>query len=270
MKNIPKLIAAVVATLVLTGCALQREENPIANRDGSILVFDKTNAKDGMYVMKSNGDMNPLLTAGVNTESETNYVAFSNFDQLIPTLHKGKKNSIAMVSSEASPKTEYTLYKLKDYGYTIGINFGVPADTSEIETDEDVLQGSRVVFGSRVNAYSPIQSYLMQSLATESLDSIWIDTINNEKITPSMVTQLGFIKGLQKKAMYSLGVYKGTKYYKVDVQSDTRLLEETGESYVAEMVKVKKDTYFTMELPEDLEPGYYLIENAGLFKYEGS
>lgn len=272
MKKIIGMIFLSLSVFVLAACSSGKKGPVVANNDGSILKYDKTNAPDGYYVMKKDGVMNPLLSAGLANGGDGLYLMYTDYDQLIPTL-SGKSQLVTVAAS--NPPSEYTLHRLSDIGWTVGVNFNVPTTSvagfdGDSDNDKEDYSESRVTFGSTLNSLSPIEKYF-QSAETfpNGYQAVWIDNVNNEKITPSMVTSgMGFLKGLQKKAMYSFGVYNGTKYQKIEVQADTHVFESTGETYTVKTIKTEKDTYFTLKLPNDLPNGYYALENYGVFKYE--
>lgn len=275
-KKIMLGLLAVFSMFVLAACK-NDESQAFANSDGSILKYNLDNAPDGMYVKKKDNVLNPLLRAGLNDNGTSVFHWSVNYDQLIPVLNS--ESQLIIVSSESSPQTEYPLVALSDVGWTVGTNFVVPSssaleeeetssleDQSDLEVEGTAYSGDKVLFGNYQNPTSPIAGYF-ETLFEGRAQQVWIDTVNKQEITPSMVTATGFLKGLQKNKMYSFGIYKGTKYQVIDLKADTHVLEASGETYVAQNLKTKKSTYFVLTLPENLPNGYYSIEGYGVFRF---
>lgn len=231
-------------------------------------------ARDGMAY--------PTIDQGINENHDHWYLTE---EQLENVKELGKDDQLIYTNLAERPSI-VQLTKFDELGYTVGTNFTVIDNTQEDENDtgEDGintgnlisanLDNTVITFGSVQNPFSPVGAY-MQSYLNGSEDSngeiadnenIQIKKINGLEFKTSMLTSSGYLKGLTKDAMYKFGYYKGTHYGEITIKADSLLLYANG-VYQTASISEMEDTYFVINLPTNLENGYYYIDGFGLFKY---
>lgn len=258
VKKFGTLIILLVLILSLTACG--GKENPIAGRDGSILVFkDIQTLDDGYYVVKSNGNIHPLLSEGISgNNSASTIVWFRDFDKLIPVFEEG--DSLIIVRSTGFSNTEQsTFIKMRDSGWTIGGTF----ESSLIRTsDNDVKTAIR--FSGKYSPYSQAGEAVTNIMGKNTQEPL-LD-INGQDFTPNMLSSNGVLQGLTKDAMYQFRYYVGTKYQFINMKADTHVFEAEREFTSPEFIE-EQSTYFTVQIPTGLEKGYYVVNGFGMFYY---
>lgn len=263
-----KLISLVCCMLFLAACS---QSDPIATESGQILTFSTSNAPDGYYVKKGD-DIHPVLSAGLNNRKPKVHM-YTDYDQLIPSLNSG--DELIMVQSTGNLPTSFFLTRMQDIGWTVGTNFTVQQTTSintQNNTDNNPddradYSQSNINFGEIQNTLSPIAQYITENVTNKR--NTYITDVNGQPLTQGMLTEQGFLKGLTKRAMYKFSYYEGTKYNSIDFMADTRVFTELTEIPITEYKRMK-DTYFSLTLPEGLTNGFYLVNDYGLFFYNGS
>lgn len=254
-KKLISILLSLIMSFSLVACG--GDDAPFATKNGEILEFSDTeNLRDGYYLKKNSGIINPLLTKGVQTIGAEPVVMYSNFDNLIPTYNAG--DELIFKSKENFPADEGVKFtKLKDIGYTVGTNFITQLDEKGDEID------SKIFFGSQTNPYSPIADYLEAAMGSNYRNYQLLE-VNGQEFKPNLLSRAGFLQGLSKDALYQFKYYKGTIYKSVEVKADSHVMEAKREINGPNMQKNKSD-YFTVKIPEDLEQGYYLINDTALF-----
>ena len=259
----------MVTTLTLVGCG-KNEKKAFQTKDGKMISYSSVNElpDDDYYVKKKNGDINPTLKQGV--ESDGSFAWYTDYDKLVPTLTD--KDEIIYVSSSNRP-TGFSFQRMENQGKTLGIRFDIQV---EQHGDTEINKFSFPSSDEGYNPTSPVGSVVKKALG-ENTQNVVITSINDKKISPLMFTEEGFMKGLTPNAMYKLGFYQGTKYKEVDIKSDTRVLTQFDTAYATNSYVETKKGYFRILIPDEMPSGYYLVgENSdgeksggglGLFKY---
>jgi len=254
MKKISILLVSLI--VLLTGCS--DDSNAIKNSDGSILEYKKNAAPDGAYILNSKDELlRPTFEVGLVGMGDTIFQWFEtdSYDGLIPVATS--KDKLIVINSTSIPTGGFTLYKMVDLGYTVGVAFNVSSDYNDNSTN--------IYFTSNTNPTSPIAEYLSSYFTNQS--NVWVKKVNSQDLKAGNFSNSGFLKGLEKNGRYTFNYYEGTKYGSIDLVADTRVFEQVS-IIEGKTITPMQDTYFELELPSGLPEGYYVLEGYGMFKYE--
>lgn len=265
MKKGKRLIFGLLACLMigtLTGCSGSGQS--LMNSDGGPITYKESELPEGYAILKEDGLFyKPLNTMGsednASDDSGNVYTWFTEeYDNAIPKMSSDDK---LIFYSTTSRPSSVVLYKMTDYGYTVGTTFKYGTATGDESSGIKYMQ-----FGKVYNPFSPIESYIGQALSTEAVVSI--QEINGKTFKASMLVDGTFLKGLTKDAMYKIGYYEGTIYKSINIKADSHLFLQEYSTVVSSYTELKS-TYFQINIPEDLAPGYYYIDKVGMFYYQG-
>lgn len=259
MKKTRLLISLMlICVFILSGCTGKKD--PFANKDGSILTYKKIETlKDGYYVVKSNGNIHPLLSEGITgNDSAKSIVWFRDFDKLIPVFEEG--DSVIIVKSSGFENNQPAKFvKMRDSGWTIGSVF----DLSLSRNSEGDVK-NKIKFAGKYSPYSQAAD-AVKAVMGENSDANLLD-INGQEFTANMLSSNGILQGLTKDAMYQFRYYVGTKYKFINMKADTHVYEGEREFVSSEFIE-EKSTYFTVPIPNGLEKGYYIVNGFGMLYY---
>lgn len=260
-----RILIIICLLIIIPGCSQQINKSD----DGKLISLSfKDLDQTGFYVLESeNTIIHPLYRDGMSFRGEpeipTNgnpvlvgrYIWLVNEDQLIPVVKKGKTELIYFDNTNQINK-DITLEKFQDTGYTLGTSF------SEI-TDSDYLGLNEVT----INKFSQAG----KTISTEQNRNAFILTqINNVPLKKNILDANGIITGLQENGKYILTGYKGTQYVELTFIADTHYLISNDFITVPKMQAyiLSQKGYAVIDLPKDLESGYYLVNGTGLFFYD--
>lgn len=270
MKN--KIITATIAAitcLTLTACSTGtagKMENAgalsyIKNlEDGKYYVrHDKTNKCEEVYWGNATFDQNDISSS----PDDARVVWFDeNMFKKIPTLYKGD-SLIYMTSDEIDEK--FTFERFEDFGYSVGLCGLTETESGRysISTDSDDN-----------NTYPGGDT---DDLLELNNDSVIIDTLGGHELRApaetksgvkvgSPVTRCNSIIGLTKDMTYKAQVYEGTNLHTYEFKADKRIM---GSMEVRETNKYhfESEKLIKIDIPDDFNSGYYLINGAGLLRY---
>lgn len=253
MRKIKKLaIFSIIASMMfaLVGCG--SDDGP------SYAGIELSSAPAGVYVLSSkDGLAYNTLQAGQMPDLEH---WFLSEDQLKNIKELGENDQLVFTDISSRPST-FIFYKYDEMGYTVGTDFQVITETTDLKSP--VI----ITFGSNRNPFSPIGDYLA-TYVTSSGENVKITEINGIDFKTSMLTSSGYLKGLTKDAMYKLTFYQGTYYKDITIKADSLLLYQSGK-YSTSSYSEMESNYFILNLPAEMPNGYYYLEGFGLFKYTG-
>lgn len=246
----------LICLMLLTSCSGQKQA--FATTSGQLLSYtlDQNDIPDGYYVMKGE-TLYPILKEGLVT-NPTTMQWFNSFENLIPEL--GPSDQLVIIDSRRVNDTfEFT--KMEDIGHTVGILFDVKQSVTKNEAGEQ-LKKETITFSRYTNPYSPAGAYIQEYISPNAL----ITEVNTLEFTSNLLTAQGVLRGLEKNAMYKFYYYEGTTYKNIDLKADTHI-------YVSDYLlksstyQRMKDRYFIIDLPQDMEQGYYVVDEVGMFLY---
>ena len=264
IKNKKIIIVISSILLVLLFCSGCNQNSP----EKLYGPFEKNELKDGCYIL--NEETNKCYSCvqdsryksdGVLSMSATEaspIVWFSNNRLYIPTL--GKNCKLIMKTSENLPAIS-TLVQMVDYGTTLGVVMSRNFDPNvfSISTGDFALcEGSDA---------SQVFANGKTSLGANSTNIRIVD-IGGTKVNESMLTDMNTIQGLEEGKDYKITYYIGSQYHEVPVTADTHVFS-TDVNNIKSISKYNytKDGYVEIQIPENLEKGYYYINNSGIFYY---
>lgn len=258
MKRFLSALLCVFLITTLTGCSGSAE--PIVDANGEVIHYNESDITEGYYILKDDDMYYKILNTESDTDNNGNvFLWFTEpYDAAIPRFTVKDK---LLYYSEQSRPSSLTLYKMTDYGYTLGIMFKVT------QQEGDLKHPIVIDYSDKFNPYSQVQG-VVEGAVTENATT-YITGINNHEFTTTLLVDDSFLKGLTKDTMYQLEMYCGTVRKTVNIKADTHLfLQES--TYVTSSYEELKAKCFEITLPSNLSPGYYYAEGVGLFYYEGT
>lgn len=269
MKKILVFFLIFAMLFSLSSCG--KSEVAIADKDGERIYYtgDDLKLKDlsgveGIFVLNEDNTYSPIVAsfygykASPSASSPERYLWFTNnagnVSKLIPTMKKGSK-LVMLYNSDDSLPDEFLLEKYAYRGYTIGCHvYRDEDDTMYIETD-DALSGSYAQ--TTIEAVSDEREYRVAAVNESA--KLPLSNIDNN---------LHMLLGLEKGKTYNFSFYKGTKYVTFNTVADTQVFQSERLTSLQNPYSKTKDGYFEINLPDNLENGYYYICELGMFKYE--
>lgn len=256
------ILSAVLFALVFcTGCGNNSNE-------GKYGPFSLNEIGEGCYVF--NQEKNEFYACvpderfgseGILSVAATEaspVIWYADSKQYIPTL--GKNCSLVLKTSKDLP-TVSSLVQMVDYGTTIGaiMNRNFDPNVFSISKGNNALckdSDASKVFGNG-------QTTINQDFNIRIVD------IGGSKVNESMLSDVNTIQGLEEDKDYKVTYYIGTQYHEVPVTADTHVFS-TNIDTIRSISKYTytKDGYVVLQLPEDLEKGYYYINQSGVFFYD--
>lgn len=247
LKGVVLLIAVVMAG---SGCQVFESGE---EQQKQIETYEKEELSDGVYIQTGENYQTPnnklIEDNQTATEPDDYRIAWweSSEDNLIPTCYS---NSTLIFASKSLPLPEsFTLEKFDELGYSVGIKYIDVVDGHMTLSENNIYEGS-----SADNEMGDIDG------------SVIIDSLNGEKISDSLISSSGTILGLKKDNTYKLGYYTGTYYNEKDIVADTRIIVSKKILPLNDL-ELTKDGYIKIKLPDNMEEGFYQIDNYGIFYY---
>ena len=261
------LLIGIMMCAMLTGCG----KSASATKDGNSLRLSYEDIEkddgSGIYVLNKDKTFSPILSdmpgysGSTDRASSERYVWYTdnktNITSLIPTVTQGTP-LVAIYDSSDDMPDEWYLDRYKNKGYTVGMHITLGDDKSMQILSEDPLSGS-----SAENALSQLSadddSYNISAISGSS--SLPINNVDK-----NMMILLGF----EKNKVYTFDFYQGTKLQKVDIYADTRIFQSSQYISLKEPYKKTSKGYFIINLPLNLEDGYYYLSDLGFFRYSSN
>lgn len=252
MKKRMLIILFVVAvTAGLCGCEGMKEKVFQTQKEVVMKEYKKDQLKSNTFYVKDGTSFfkTVSLKGGKDRNELDFHIGYLWFPETqldyIPTLYKGE--SIAYPKETSVKEDSFYLKRYRDEGVTLGIS--------------NLKKAS--------NGFT-IQSILEDSAASKTIESSKslpvISRFQGEPLNDKKMTTAGTIKGLESGETYLLEIYQGTRAMDVQLVADTQLFI-IDSARMIENCKLTKNGYVSVQLPEDMESGYYQIENAGFFRY---
>lgn len=266
-KRAISVLLILILALSLSSC---REKKQTVSSDGEMLFMsqDEIDRKgwEGFFVLNKDGTYTPVMDAAEgyagrisdNTSIYTRYLWFHNnkvnISDLIPTVSP-KTPLVAIYGSDGNMPSEYTLEKYDYKGYTIGCHIYKDEDDTMLIETEDTLTGSSA--GDVLKNYDDQENYIISKI--NDSDKLPLKNVDNN---------MQILLGLEKDKYYEFSFYSGTKFETVRLTADTLILQSEDLFVLKNPYTRTTDGYFTINLPDNLEAGYYYICDVGLFRYQ--
>lgn len=261
-RKIIRILCVLILALTLSACG----EDEVQESEPTFIYSADNLPYEGYYVQKAEG-YQPLMSKGATFSSRVyksdpnRMIWYTDQDVLegeIPVITQGDK-LICLTHKATNLSDEIQLERFKLKGYTLGICFNLTSKEQKAcfpQSSSDILETSSIY----------------QALAASRQNPGGLEVAEFNEIEGFPVTALdqntGILLGLQKDASYQLGYYYGTLYSSVVAKADTKVLTG-GEIITINKIDRTKAGYAIIPLPEDLANGYYWVEDAGLFYYQG-
>ena len=262
------ILSVFLLALLLSGCG---NNEPIADKKGETLSLTyediKTEGREGYFVLNKDNTFSPLVNsfqgyAGEITDAKeltkSRYLWFTDepvkISGLIPVVTKDTPLVAVYNTTTAMPET-CTLEKYDYKGYTLGTHIIRNEDNSLSLITQDTMPGTTA-------------QELLSSVADE--DSYMITEINGNDVLPvnNIDNNMALILGLEKNKMYTINFFKGTEYKEAKISADTQVFQASSFVSLNNPYNKTKKGYFKINLPENLQTGYYYFTGLGMFKYQ--
>lgn len=270
MKKITPIVLILMLLLSTLLCGCGNSDKTIS-QDGTKMNLTaekiKEEGRNGFYVLNADGTFTPVMNAaegyaGDTTETERiheRYLWFTNnkvnMSDLIPTVSQSTP-LVAIFDADDDMPSIYTLEKYIYKGYTIGCHiYRNEDDTLCLDTDNTLSDSSA---GEGMEEYDSQEFYLISTI--NGSDQLPVKNVDNN---------MRILLGLEKGKYYEFDFYKGTRYEKLTTIADTQILQAEDITILQNPYTKTHKGYFTINLPDNLQPGYYYICGAGLFRYAG-
>lgn len=267
--NIRYFLLFLMLTIILslaTGCG----RSASATKDGKSLslTYDEIDSEGrvGIFVLNKDKTFSPVIPdmpgyeSGNDIPSNARYVWYTDnqtdVTSLIPVATQNTP-LVAIYNSSGEMPEEWFLEKYEDKGYTIGMHVDLDEEKNMLIMTEDTLDGS-----SANKAVSNMTSNTDEVYRVNSVSGSDTLPINN------VDANMGILLGMQKNKLYTFDFFRGTKTETLDVYADTRIFQSSRYINLEDPYKRTSQGYFVINLPINLETGYYYISDIGFFKYE--
>lgn len=270
----------VFSSLFLTGCVGSKQDETVTDADGNMLRYSLNDLYNqslvGFFIKNTDETFTPVFSGmqnytgtsilsalNINAEKER-FIWFSDtatviFNKLVPVVTKDTPLVGFFKENKEMPE-EYYLEKYNPLGFTIGCTFVMAEDQSSL-----LMDTSNICEGSSLATY--IED---QKLSGEYEVKKFNET--NDLPIKNIDTATGLLLGLEEGARYQIGYYDGTVYHSTTrknftIKADCRVFKSGGMTSLGIPFNKSEDNYFKIILPDNLEAGYYYINDYGLFKY---
>lgn len=186
------------------------------------------------------------------TAADDRIVSFTTDENMVPVLDKNSE--LVYVSNTDVPT--FSWERFKDCGYSIGMYNMKENQSGKVEF---VIGTSKTDHNS--TAYKKLSQMDLSS------GTILLDVINERKLKGEDLTEAGSINGLKKGDEITADLYIGTIYNNLSMQADTKILSSE-ELYYSKDYTLSQEGYAKVEIPTDMQEGYYLINGLGLVNYK--
>lgn len=248
-----KLIPVFLALAILTGCS-SSDATPTTTVQ-SVLK----NKEYGIYVLNEDETLSPLnskATMGGDDYEQASFFWWTvDKEKETPTLTP-KSKLIAIYDSEQNMPAEYEIEKYQFLGYTIGGNVEIGEDNSSMW----ISTRNCCADSDMAKSFEKLES---------SDEKFELNQINDDENLPfsNVDTDINTLIGLEKDKLYKLTIFVGTQTKNANIKADTQIFKSRGllDLSINPVIKTNNQ-YFIINLPDNIDKGYYRINEAGIFK----
>ena len=225
--------------------------------------------RNGIFVRNKDNTFSPLITdvpgyAGDTTESSYDrYLWFTDnntdISSLIPVVTPSTP-LVAIYNSTSDMPERWYLERYEDKKYTIGAHIYLDEDlTMYIDTDEPLSGTSAEHALNQIDGSD--DAYEISSISGKEGVALPIDNVDNN---------MSILLGTSKDKMFTFTFYRGTKEETVEIYADTRIFQSVKYTELTTPYKKTSKGYFIINLPVNLQDGYYYLSDIGFFRYQGN
>ena len=254
-KMLAVALAIATAVIGITGCGKKKEKVPTLP-EVELTALTLEQCEQGKYYVK-HGDEYYALQSGVmnwtpGAKAESLKVLWFGTDEaLIPTLYSDDR---IIYIGPATFTSNFQWTRFQDDGYGPGIR-GVAVTALD-----------KYYFTKSASTLYPNSSAFNQFGGLEDGTMIVFDKINGTPVVSDNMCPSTTFAQLEHNAEYKLDAYIGTNHYEVPVTADTRAFSWI-EDFETTEYSLNTMNYAEIQIPLDWKQGYYMINDAGLFRY---
>lgn len=269
MQRLLVLLMVIFTSFMLIGC---EEKIAVSDEDGNPMSYSQEQlgvssleGKEGFFVLNSDGSYSPLITdftgysSGATESSPDRFLWFTENDfeimKLIPVVGRDSKVVFVYNKDKKIPE-KFTLEKYAYRGYTVGVHFYRDVDDSMYIETTDALLGAYAA--ASLKQVDDEKEYKIKKV--NDSETLPIENIDNN---------MELLLGLEKDSYYNFSFYKGTKFITFTTIADTQVFQSERLVLLSNPYEKTEEGYFVVNLPANLEDGYYYICGLGMFRYEG-
>ena len=180
----------------------------------------------------------------------------TDISSLIPTVTPSTP-LVAIYDSTNEMPDKWYLEKYTNRGYTIGAHISLDED------DTMLLQGNEMLTSTSA-------AKVLGNIVGKD-DLYEIHEISGSPVLPvdNVDNNMNILLGTEKNKLYTLKFFRGTKEEVADIYADTRIFQSSKYVELNSPFKKTSKGYFIINLPMNLDDGYYYLSDIGFFKYIG-
>ncbi len=250
------LLVIAMQSLILTGCNDEVVWFDFGDEEEILAVEPSKMEKDFFYVKngtKFYKTYRPVsgsgLTASASSRGDRVIGLLGSEEYQVPNHYLGE---ILAYSSDKILLNSITLERYEDMGYSVGV-YGTHFDEDGYLIADDGI----------------IKDSVFQQYIAANKGELRIISINGEKVTPEMVDmESGIILGLEKDALYKIGMMFGTYYKEYDIKADVHMLKSFEFfEYDQDSIQFTQNGYVSFAMAKNMKSGFYWVNGSGLYRY---
>lgn len=259
------LIILLASAMCLSGCSFSRKKKTNVEEDtNSVGYIEKMDElkEGGYYIYHDDKYLIPYIgKATFDTASDRSQYTnsgrvawFMDDFNKIPTLYEGDY----LVYYTSNPLNEtFNIERFEYFGYTIGIS-GLRKKSSGRYAFNALKSNSS---SSYINSNS--DAGRLYDLGSSE---VIIDNIGGSKLRAGNITRAGTIYGLEQDKLYAADLYVGTNLNTYVLKADTIALVSMEHRSTNDYTFLRSKI-LRINLPENLNDGYYAVNGSGIFRY---
>ena len=244
----------VTSSLLFTGCGAKKIFKDEAE-DYTLKALSDKELEQNTYYVKDAAtfyqtyDPSKNFSDKANIADSSRIIYTDDYESLIPTMYKD--GLIAYASDKNVALTNVSLERFEYIGDSVGVY-------------KAELDANGYIYIKKENLIKDTSLYAV--LSQEKADSFSITEINGKEVSKDMLSNGGVIKNLEYGKSYKISFYSGTYYKTVSVIAD-RHFYRSFEMYQTEDIDTTKNGYISIQMPKNINSGYYYVDGKGFFKY---
>lgn len=267
-----KKISAVIFLVLLLGVGyywFSSSRQTIADKNGNPIRYTyediEAEQKTGLFVHNADDTFSPCIQTVPNFAGSTDKSSADRFlwyvdgeqsiTDYIPTV-SGDSELVVVYNVDGDLRGSYYLEKYIERGYTIGAHFLLTDDNAIYLRAKNTLRGSQAAStlssmeSNTDDLYEVIEISGTQSLPTSNIDR-----------------NMELLLGLEKDKLYRFRYYQGTKEKRATFRADAKIFQSERILPITTPYRKTDMGYFIVNLPQNIQDGYYYLSDVGFFRY---